>query len=141
MALLHPTRGTIQWGGTFNGNPVSAAAGIATLEALTPPVIDELNRAGEELVERIDKALEASGLSAGVTGAGSLFNIHATGEEITDRRAVGRADPELTELLHLGLMNRGYFLAPRGMGCLSTAMTPEHVDGLVDAVEDLVNSL
>ena len=37
MALLHPTRGSIRWGGTFNGNPVSAAAGIATLESLTPP--------------------------------------------------------------------------------------------------------
>lgn len=141
MALLHPTRGSIQWGGTFNGNPVSAAAGIATLEALTPPVIDELNSAGEELVERIDKALEASGLPAGVTGAGSLFNLHATGEEITDHRAVGRADPQLTELLHLGLMNRGYFLAPRGMACLSTAMTTDELDGLVDAVEDLVSSL
>ncbi len=141
MGLLHPTRGSIQWGGTFNGNPVSAAAGIATLEALTPPVIDELNRAGEELVERLDKALGASGLPAGVTGVGSLFNLHATGEEITDSRAVGRADPGLTELLHLGLMNRGYFLAPRGMGCLSTAMTTEELDGLVNAVEDLVHNL
>ena len=141
MALLHPTRGSIQWGGTFNGNPVSAAAGIATLEALTPPVIEELNAAGEELVERIDKVLEASGLPAGVTGAGSLFNLHATGEEITDNRAVGRADPELTELLHLGLMNRGYFLAPRGMGCLSTAMTPTDRDGFVDALEDLLGAL
>lgn len=141
MALLHPTRGSIQWGGTFNGNPVSAAAGIATLEALTPHAIDELNAAGEELVERIDKALEASGLPAGVTGAGSLFNLHATGEEITDNRAVGRADPELTELLHLGLMNRGYFLAPRGMGCLSTAMTPAELDGLADALEDFLGAL
>jgi glutamate-1-semialdehyde 2,1-aminomutase len=141
MALLHPTSGSIPWGGTFNGNPVSAAAGIETLEALTSPVIDELNRAGEELVKRIEKALEVAGLPARVTGAGSLFNLHATGEEITDSRAVGRSDPELTELLHLGLMNRGYFLAPRGMGCLSTAMTTDELDGLVDAVEDLVNSL
>jgi len=54
---------------------------------------------------------------------------------------VRRADPELTVLLHLGLMNRGYFLARRGMGCLSTAMTSEQLDGLVDAVEDLVNTV
>ena len=141
MALLHPTQGTISWGGTFNGNPVSAAAGIETLEALTAPVIDELNRSGEELTERLHKALQASGLPAGATGTGSLFNIHATGEEVTDHHAVRRADPELTELLHLGLMNRGYFVAPRGMGCLSTAMTPEQLDGLVDAVEDLVNTV
>lgn len=141
MSLLHPTEGTIAWGGTFNGNPVSAAAGIETLEALTPPVIDELNRSGEELTERLDKALRSSGLPARATGTGSLFNIHGTGEEITDHRAVQRADPELTELLHLGLMNRGYFVAPRGMGCLSTAMTAEQLDGLVDAVEDLIGAL
>ena len=141
MALLHPTQGTISWGGTFNGNPVSAAAGIETLEALTPPVIEELNRSGEDLTERLGKALQGYGLPAGATGTGSLFNIHATGEEITDNRAVQRADPELTELLHLGLMNRGYFLAPRGMGCLSTAMTSEQLDGLVDAVEDLLATL
>lgn len=141
MALLHPTQGTISWGGTFNGNPVSAAAGIDTLDALTPPVIEELNRSGEELTERLDKVLRVSGLPAGATGTGSLFNIHATGEEITDNPAVQRADPELTELLHLGLMNRGYFLAPRGMGCLSTPMTSEQLDGLVDAVEDLSATL
>ena len=141
MALLHPTEGTIAWGGTFNGNPVSAAAGIETLEALTAPVIDELNRSGKDLTERLDKALQASGLPARATGTGSLFNIHAIGEEITDHHAVRRADPELTELLHLGLMNRGYFLAPRGMGCLSTAMTADELDGLVDAVEDLVNTV
>ena len=47
------------------------------------------------------------------------------------------ADPPI----HLGLMNRGYFLAPRGMACLSTAMTREELDGLADAVEDLVNAV
>jgi len=141
MALLDPTHGSIRWGGTFNGNPVSAEAGIVTLEALVPPVIDELNRNGHQLVERLGKVLEASGLPARAVGAGSLFNLHATDEAITDSRAVGRADPELTEFLHLGLMNRGYFLAPRGMGCLSTAMTPAERDGLVDALEDLLGIL
>ena len=141
MALLHPIEGSIRWGGTFNGNPVSAAAGVETLEALTPEVMDQLNRDGEQLTERLGKVLEASGIPAGMTGVGSLFNIHATGDEITDSHAVGRADPALTELLHLGLMNRGYFLAPRGMGCLSTAMTSADLDGLVESVEDLVGSL
>ena len=141
MALLHPTHGTIRWGGTFNGNPVSAAAGVETLKALTPAVIEELNQKGEQLTERLNEALEASEVAAGVTGVGSLFHLHATDEEITDNHAVGRADPELTELLHLGLMNRGYFLAPRGMGCLSTAMTSADLDGLVESVEDLIKTL
>ena len=138
MALLHPIRGTIRWGGTFNGNPVSASAGIETLDALTPEVLSELNENGRQLTERLNKVFEASGLPARVTGAGSLFNIHATDEEITDNRPVACAETELAELLHLGLMNRGYFLAPRGMGCLSTAMTTGDLDGLVAAVEDVV---
>lgn len=141
MELLHPTRGSIKWGGTFNGNPVTASAGIATLEALTPPVLDELNRRGRRLAEQLGKAFEASGLPAGVTGVGSLFNLHATGGEVADSRAAGSADPELADLLHLGLMNRGYFLAPRGMGCLSTAMGPEETEGLVNALEDLLQAL
>ena len=141
MALLHPSHGSIRLGGTFNGNPVSAAAGIETLEALTQPVIDELNRNGRQLVERLNKVFEAGGIPAGVTGVGSLFNIHGTDAEITDSHAVRSVDPELTEVLHLGLLNRGYFLAPRGMGCLSTAMTPAERDGLVDALEDLLERL
>ena len=141
MALLHPTKGIIGWGGTFNGNPVSAAAGVKTLEALTSEVLDELNHRGQDLSERLNKVLEASGLPAQVTSAGSLFNIHATDEPITSNHGVKQADPELTELIHLGLMNRGFFLAARGMGCLSTAMTPADLDGLVDAVEDLVGTV
>ena len=141
MALLHPTDGVINWGGTFNGNPVSAAAGIETLEALTPGVIDDLNGTGQRLAERLNKVFEASGVPGRVTSAGSLFNLHATSEEIGDNHAVRRAHPELTDLLHLGLMNRGYFLAPRGMACLSTAMTSADLDGLVSALEDLVDTL
>ncbi len=141
MALLHPTKGSIRWGGTFNGNPVSAAAGVATLEMLTAKVIDELNQQGEDLAEGINQVLEASMVQARVTCAGSLYNIHSTAEPIADHAAVQRADPELADLLHLGLMNRGYFLAPRGMGCLSTVMTASERAGLVDALGDLLEDL
>ncbi|MDE0642555.1 MAG: aspartate aminotransferase family protein [bacterium] len=141
MSLLHPTKGTIAWGGTFNGNPVSAVAGIATLETLTAEVIDDLNGKGDQLRDRLNQVLRSSPLPARVTGIGSLFNIWALDEEIKDNRAIRRADPVLAELLHLGLMNRGFFLAPRGMGCLSTPMTSAHLNGLVEALEDLIDQL
>ena len=141
MALLHPTEGSISWGGTFNGNPVSAAAGIVTLESLTADAIYDLNEKGEWLAAQLNGVLEKNQTPARVTGAGSLFNIHATAEEITDSRPVRRADPRLGKLIHLGLMNRGFFLASRGMACLSTAMTQADLDGLVEAVEDLTAEL
>lgn len=141
MSLFHPVEGSITWGGTFNGNPVSAAAGVETLEALTQEAIDGLNERGERLTARLNRAFEKTGAPAQATGAGSLFNIHAVSGEMTDNRAVQRADPRLTKLIHLELMNRGYFLAARGMACLSTAMSQAEADGLVEAVEELAEKL
>ena len=141
MSLFHPVEGSISWGGTFNGNPVSAAAGVETLEALTQEAIDGLNERGERLTARLNRAFEEAGAPAQATGAGSLFNIHAVSGEMNDNRAVQRADPRLTKLIHLELMNRGFFLAARGMACLSTAMSQAEADGLVEAVEDLAEIL
>ena len=33
------------------------------------------------------------------------------------------------------MINRGYFMSHRARGCLSAAMTEEHVDGFIDAME------
>ena len=140
MALLHPETGSITWGGTFNGNPVSTGAGVETLSLLTGEVLDDLNRRGEKLASRLNASFVEGGLPAQVTNVGSLFNFHATNEAISDNDAVQRSDPELTRILHLGLMNRGYFVAPRGMGCLSTAMSKGDTEGLIEAVDDLVES-
>ena len=141
MSLFHPVEGSISWGGTFNGNPVSAAAGIETLEILTQEAIDDLNERGERLVARLNRVFQKAGAPAQATGAGSLFNIHAAAGEMTDNRAVRRADPRLAKLIHLGLMNRGCFLAARGMACLSTAMTRAETDALVEAVEEVAETL
>ena len=40
----------------------------------------------------------------------------------------------------LALMNEGFFLAPRGMGCISTPMGETEVDALVDAVEKVLGT-
>jgi hypothetical protein len=41
----------------------------------------------------------------------------------------------------LGLLTEGYWLAPRGMGCISTPMSETEVDGLVDATERVLDAL
>src|SRR5439155_13581359 len=51
MAVTDPTDGAprVSHAGTFNGNPVSAAAGRASLELLTPDAFERLEVAGERL--------------------------------------------------------------------------------------------
>jgi glutamate-1-semialdehyde 2,1-aminomutase len=137
MALLDPRGGApaIPHGGTFNGNPVGTAAGIATLEALTPDVYARLNAQGEGLRAQLAALFGRLGVAAQVTGIGSLFNLHFTAEEIFDYQSARKGANEQGRRAMLALLNEGYFLAPRGMGCISTPMTEAEIDGLVQAVE------
>ena len=50
--------GAVSHGGTFNGSPVAAAAGLATLRELTPDVYDRLDRLGERLGRAIEVEIE-----------------------------------------------------------------------------------
>jgi glutamate-1-semialdehyde 2,1-aminomutase len=137
MALLDPRGGApaIPHGGTFNGNPVGTAAGIATLEALTPEVYERLNALGERLRSRLTALFARLGAAVQVTGIGSLFNLHFTANEIVDYQSARAGANDHSRAAMLALLNHGFFLAPRGMGCISTPMVEADIDALVDAVE------
>ena len=141
MEIMHPVSGDISWGGTFNGNPVTAAAGLACLEMLTDPVLAELNELGEHAISGINRVFAEGGVPGQVTGMGSLFNLHPTSEPVTDAHAVNRVDPDLRRLFHLGLINRGFYLSARGTACLSTPMTLGEVDDLIAATADVIAHL
>ena len=74
--------GAMSHGGTFNGNPVAAAAGLATLRALTPATFERLDALGARLRAGIETSIERDlGGGAGGEGAarvevvGSLFQV------------------------------------------------------------------
>jgi glutamate-1-semialdehyde 2,1-aminomutase len=137
MALLDPRPGAaaIPQSGTFNGAAVCCAAGLAGYGAITPDRQAHVDRLAGDLRARATALFRRLGVAAQVTGVGSLFNIHFTAEPVTDYRAVARGDRRLTSLLALALMNRGVFLAPRGMGCTSSVMTGADVDAFLAALE------
>jgi glutamate-1-semialdehyde 2,1-aminomutase len=145
MELLTPRGGTdvynarsggppLYQGGTFTGNPGSLAAGIATLDQLDDATLRVLNTAGDKLRERLAVQARQRGLPLRVTGLGSLFNLHAIDAPVIRWRDLWRIDPGLQHGLFLELLNRGFAVAPRGMACLSTAMTDGDRDAFVDAV-------
>lgn len=55
MSLWDPGRtgNHVEHAGTFNGNPMTAVAGIATLERLTPDIYADLDRKGESLRSKL----------------------------------------------------------------------------------------
>jgi glutamate-1-semialdehyde 2,1-aminomutase len=122
--------GALTHGGTFNGNPVAAAAGLATLEQLTPDAFERLAALGERLRTGIAAGISADGLDASVTGVASLFQV-GTGDSVMGATATGAATaPDL----FLGLLLEGFYLAPRGMGAIPLVATGSDVDELAAAV-------
>jgi glutamate-1-semialdehyde 2,1-aminomutase len=131
----HPNN--IYHGGTFCGSNVAMAAGVATLKQYGQAEIDRINALGERLAAGIDQAFKEAGYRGRARGAGSLVQIHWTDQEATNSPqallAMGRAR-DLPKLLHLELMNRGIFAAPRGLFSISTPMTTAEIDQAVEAI-------
>jgi glutamate-1-semialdehyde 2,1-aminomutase len=120
--------GALVHGGTFNGNPVAAAAGLATLRHLTADRYLELERLGDRLRSTLATEFERAGLDARASGIASIFQVFpgpslVAPEGLTPQSA-----------LFLGLLLDGFHLAPRGMGAIATPTTDVDVDDLATAV-------
>ncbi len=136
MAAYDPRKGgaRISHGGTFNANPLTMAAGLATLEALTPEAYARLDALGDRLRGGVTRLLRATRRRGQVTGLGSLFCLHWTPGALTDYRSSRPRDPQAPLRVFLGLLNEGILLTQRGLGACSLAMTEEDVDRFVNAL-------
>ena len=134
MDLYDPTDGpVVSHAGTFNANPMTMAAGLATLDQLTPQVYERMNALGDILREKLRAVFDELGIPAQVTGVGSLFGIHFTDEAIVDYRSVLRGDREMQQRLFIGLLNEGILLQAKSAGSLCALTTEADVDRFVDA--------
>ena len=120
MEMLDPRReGSIAQGGTYNGNPLGMAAGLAAMNELTPDVYEELNRKGARVAEMLVEVFASHSVPVQVNSVGSLFALHFTDRPVVDYRGVAGSDQKRTRDFFLALVNHGVLLAPRGMGALS----------------------
>ena len=134
MELYDPTKGAkVSHAGTFNANPITMLAGAVTLEQLTDDVYRDLAELTELLRQRIRDVCADMEVPVQVTGLGSLFGIHFTGQPIHNYRDVATVDTKLRRQMFLGLMNEGILPASNLVGALSTQITEAEVDTYVEA--------
>jgi len=142
MSLFDPTKGPIiPHAGTFNGHPITLAAGIATLKELTPNMYEKLSSLGQRARTGITKALHDKGIGVQATGLASLFHIHLTPDEIINYRSTLAENKEAKSRLFTELLVRGHYLASRGMGCISAPMSENEVDSLIEAASEAAENL
>ena len=135
MALLDPSQGPakVVSGGTYSGNPLTMAAGVASMELLTPEVYARLDQLGERLRVRANAVLTEHGEPAQLSGDGSLFRLLMTDRPIVDYRDSLERAGQSARLgqLHLNLLDEGFIVSNSGLGALSTPMGEDEVDQFV----------
>jgi glutamate-1-semialdehyde 2,1-aminomutase len=141
MALFDPVDGAIAHAGTFNGNPMTMAAGEVTMSALTPDAYRRMSDLGDSLRGRLQAVFDELDVDAQVTGVASLFGVHFTSEDVTDYRSVLRADRDMKQRLFIAMLNEGVLLQVHGSGALSTLTTEAEVDALIEAYRNAVQRI
>jgi glutamate-1-semialdehyde 2,1-aminomutase len=113
--------------GTLSGNPVAAAAGLATLEILRRPgAYDRLFDTGRELMTALSALLKRNGIAAQVTGEPPLFDAVFSAQPVRDYRSTLRGDADMLRRLNALLRERGVLKGEQKY-YVSLAHTPEDI--------------
>ena len=143
MALFNPNQQEgLAHSGTFNGNNITMAAGLAALELYDSKSVARINRLGERLRRGFNRAFRGAGIAGQAIGNGSFIGVHWCREPITNAFHVAQskaAADELAKLLHLELINNGIYSADRGMFVVSTPMTESEIDTAIEVFEKALN--
>jgi glutamate-1-semialdehyde 2,1-aminomutase len=100
-------------GGTYNTNPVSMAAGLATFrEVLTRDNYTHVDKLSEMLTEGYRKIVAKSGLQAYIASAGANGALMLYAKEIKNYRDWINIDIDLWRHYWFGMVNRGVMAQP-----------------------------
>jgi glutamate-1-semialdehyde 2,1-aminomutase len=100
-------------GGTYNTNPVSMAAGLATFrEVLTRENYAHVDKLSSKLVDGYKKIVAKSGLNAYIASAGANGALMLYANEVRNYRDWLELDTDLWRLYWFGMVNRGVMCQP-----------------------------
>ncbi|MQG18798.1 MAG: aminotransferase class III-fold pyridoxal phosphate-dependent enzyme [SAR202 cluster bacterium] len=133
-----PSTGLSQ-SGTFAGNHVTLAAGLATMQNLTPQVYTHLDQLREKLHNGIVDIFKNYNIPCKVVSKGSIVNTYLTDKPITNFEAASASDKDLWERIMLSLLLKGIY-ARDGMGfVLSEPMGVKDIDNLLENLTYVIN--
>ena len=130
--------------GTFNGNPLVAAAGLATLtEILTRDAYDYLNVLGTRLATGCADAMAAAGTPGHTVDLGAKGCISYRPSPLNNYRDFLETLPELYLASYPWALNRGIFITPgdEEQWTISVQHTEADIDGYVDQFSDFCAAL
>jgi len=127
--------------GTLNGNPIAAAAGLATLAELRKPgAYARLHGLGRALRDGLADLVGRSGLPAQVIGETTVFDVVFTDQPVTDYRALLTADGALLKAFNAACVTHGVLKGQQKL-YVSLAHTDEDVAQTLEVFEAALAAL
>lgn len=128
--------------GTLSGNPIAAAAGLATINILKREgTYEKLFSTGQELKDNLQRLLNESEIPAKVIGEAPLFDVFFTNEEeVVDYRDTLKADTNKLQKFNELLFKQGIFKGGSKF-YISLAHTREDIDKTIAAFASAIEEL
>jgi len=137
MENLDPRRAIINHSGTFNGNPVTAAAGVVSVRELTAERIAIMAGQAEELEGKLQASAARRNLPMTTRREGSLLGVSFTRGELSPR---GGPNPLATNF-HLAGLNRGLYFSSRGLLVLPSILAEGDLAELADRFDAVLEDV
>jgi glutamate-1-semialdehyde 2,1-aminomutase len=137
------TKGAAQQG-TFNGNPLSSAAGLTALtQVLTRDAYDHLGKLGAKLAEGCDRAIADSEVPAHTVDLGAKGCVSYRAERLANYRDFLETHPELYWASYPWMVNRGIFMTPgdEEQWTISVQHTEDDIQRYIDAFGEFCQEL
>ncbi len=124
--------------GTFTGNPLSMAAGMAVLDVLAKePVLEHIDLLGDRLLSTLREVLDSHGMGQ-MTGFGSIFQLHFTDAPPRNRREILAGDHDLLSAVLLGLCAHGILWPPVHPGVVAYGHSEADIDRVAAALDTVM---
>jgi glutamate-1-semialdehyde 2,1-aminomutase len=135
----------VNFGGTFNGNPISMAAADATLKELDRDggeALARANRNGARLRDGIQKLANEKGIPLIACGFGAAFSVHFTQRaELKNYRDTFDDDPVKLQSFLSACVRRGVYSLPDGRYYTSTAHTDADIDESLAKISEALDEV
>ncbi len=111
MALIAP-EGPVYQAGTLSGHPLAMAAGVATLDLLTPELYAGLERTGAGLEAGLREAAAKAGRDVAIARVGSLLTVFFRPSVPRNWAEAGTSDRDAYTRFFGAMLDAGVLLAP-----------------------------
>lgn len=136
-AWLHDD--SVFMGGTFSGNPLAMASGIAALETMrdsAATLYPHINALNDRLARRFDRFCQSHQIPAQMLNAGSIFSVIFQREAVHSAWDIRNDHTEAEREFYLHLLSDGIMVPGAHPLFLSAAHSTEDVDTVARAMEN-----